>query len=97
MRYIILNILFASIVMAGFFNDEAESEKAQVIENKRLCKLYRQKIDAYKQNMRDDILYKATLLSYQKRKSHFCSHATSVLKKRADVTGLLIKSAHKGS
>ena len=75
MKYIILNILFATVVMAGFFNDEAESEKAQMLENERLCKLFTKKVNEYKKSMRDDVLAKATLASYEHRRSLFCGKA----------------------
>jgi len=74
MRIVFLNLLLASVVMAGFFNEEAESEKAQQLENARLCKLFTKKIEEYKKSMRSDILAKTTLASYEHRASLFCAN-----------------------
>ena len=41
-------------------------------EHKRLCKVFNEKIIAYKKNMRDDDFAKATLKSYKKRAAYFC-------------------------
>jgi len=42
-------------------------------EDKRLCKIFTEKIDVYKKDMRSDELAETTLASYQKRASIFCS------------------------
>ena len=75
MKYLILNTLFATVVMAGFFNEEAQSQKAQRLENERLCKLFTKKVEDYKKTMRDDVLAKTTLASYEHRRSLFCGKA----------------------
>jgi len=75
MKILFMNLLLASVLMAGFFNEDAESEKAQMLENERLCKLFTKKIEDYKKTMRDDILAKTTLASYEHRASLFCAKA----------------------
>ena len=75
MKILVLNILLASVVMAGFYNNEAQGEKAEMIENERLCKLFTKKVEDYKKHMRDDILAKKTLASYEHRASLFCAKA----------------------
>ncbi|MCF6205795.1 MAG: hypothetical protein L3J47_02705 [Sulfurovum sp.] len=73
MKLFILNMLLASIVMAGFFNDEQQGKKAEMMENERLCKLFTKKVEDYKKTIRDDMLAKTTLASYEHRKSLFCA------------------------
>ena len=75
MKIFILNTLLASVLMAGFYNDEAQGEKAEMVENERLCKLFTKKVEDYKKNMRDDMLAKKTLASYEHRASLFCAKA----------------------
>jgi hypothetical protein len=75
MKILIMNLLLASVLMAGFFNDEQQGEKAEMLENERLCKLFTKKVEDYKKTMRDDILAKTTLASYKHRASLFCAKA----------------------
>ncbi len=72
MKYFVLVLLLATIASAGFFNENGEQERAQRLENERLCKLFTQKAEAYKKNMRDDDLARTTLYSYQERAKRFC-------------------------
>jgi len=41
--------------------------------NSRLCKVFTQKVKAYKAHMRNDHYAKVTLASYEKRAASFCS------------------------
>ena len=58
-----------------FCSSKPLHEKDQKVyeEHKRLCQLFNKKIISYKKNIRDDELARATLKSYQKRASYFCS------------------------
>lgn len=49
-------------------------KKDIALENKRLCKLFQDKIIRYKKNMRNDALADTTLASYKKRAYVFCSN-----------------------
>ncbi len=80
MKWLVLHIALLSIVSAGFFNEEAKSEKAKMLENKRLCKLFTQKAETYKKTMRHDILAKTTLASYEERAQMFCGKAKKIEK-----------------
>lgn len=70
---------------SGFFNDEYDADKAQYIENDRLCKLFTKKVEIYKKNMRKDLLAKASLASYEQRAKLFCKKADD-LKKEINAT-----------
>ena len=72
MKLMILNLFFISFSVAGFFNESAEIDKAEYLENERLCKLFTQKVDTYEKNMRNDFLAATTLASYKQRKKIFC-------------------------
>jgi hypothetical protein len=73
-----------TIAFAGFFNETAAKDKAEFIENERLCKLFTQKVDTYKKSIRDDFLAATTLASYEYRASLFCKKADAL---RAEVLG----------
>jgi len=75
MKQIILVMMITAFLFAGFFNDKTEKSKAEYIENERLCKLFTEKVERYKKNMRDDILAKASLASYEHRAELFCKKA----------------------
>ncbi len=75
MKYIVPLLLVATFASAGFFNENGEKERAQRLENQRLCKLFTEKAEEYKKHMRDDILAKTTLASYEHRAELFCSRA----------------------
>ncbi|QOR61477.1 hypothetical protein ACM66Z_08545 [Sulfurovum sp. ST-21] len=70
---LMINILVTTFLTAGFFNTAQESEKAEMMENARLCKLFTEKVQKYQATMRDDRLAKTTLASYEQRASLFCS------------------------
>lgn len=73
MRVLILTLLMVSSLVAGFFeSDTKEAEKVQQ-EDKRLCKLFTDKAEKYRANMRNDDLAAATLESYKKRAEIYCS------------------------
>jgi len=74
-KWIVMNIVFISIASAGFFNEEEAQQKEQLLENERLCKLFTKKAEEYKKRMRDDLLAKTTLASYEHRASLFCGRA----------------------
>jgi len=75
MKLLILLVLVSSTLFAGFFNESAEEEKAEFMENDRLCKLFTQKVKAYKKDLRTDFFAKTTLASYEHRASLFCKKA----------------------
>ena len=68
-------IVGITILSAGFFNEEEEQIKQKMLENERLCKLFRQKAEEYKKHMRNDVLAKTTLASYYHRAQLFCDRA----------------------
>ena len=72
MKYFVTVLLMMTMASAGFFNENGEKERAQRLENERLCKLFTEKAEAYKKHMRDDDLARATLASYQERAKRFC-------------------------
>ena len=76
---IILFIVFLTASSsAGFFNESATADKAEYLENARLCKLFTQKVIDYKKNMRADFLAATTLASYEHRAELFCKKSESV-------------------
>ena len=75
MRIIWINVLLFGMLNAGFFNEEAAKAKQDMLENERLCKLFTKKAEDYKKTMRDDLLAKTTLASYEHRASLFCGKA----------------------
>lgn len=80
MKHIILFMLVTFFTYAGFFNDSDEVDKANYIENERLCTLFKKKVEVYKKNMRDDVLAKASLESYKQRAELFCKKANTFKK-----------------
>ncbi len=76
MRYFVSIVLLIAVAQAGFFNDNGAKEQAKRLENERLCKLFTQKAETYKKNMRNDDLARTTLFSYQERAKRFCSRVT---------------------
>ena len=75
MKWIVMPIMLLGIVNAGFFQEGNTEEKAKQLENERLCKLFKHKAEVYKKTMRDDVLAKTTLASYEHRASLFCERA----------------------
>ena len=74
MKKIVLMALVSTFAMSGFFNEaQVEQEKAQKAEAARLCKIYTEKTEKYKESMRDDDLAKATLKNYVRVENKYCS------------------------
>ena len=78
MKFFVLFTLLSIFVLAGFFNETSAKDKAEYMENQRLCQLFTQKAKAYKVNMRDDFLATTTLASYEHRASIFCNKAIAL-------------------
>ena len=73
MKKLILLALVSTFAMSGFFNDaQVEKEKAQKEEAARLCKIYTEKTEKYKETMRSDDLAKATLKNYVRVENKYC-------------------------
>ncbi|MBA1420800.1 MAG: hypothetical protein FAF03_08105 [Epsilonproteobacteria bacterium] len=73
MKKIILMALVSTFAMSGFFNEaQVEQEKAQKAEAARLCKIYTEKTEKYKETMRDDELAQATLKNYVRVENKYC-------------------------
>ncbi|RLA66794.1 MAG: hypothetical protein DRQ78_03530 [Epsilonproteobacteria bacterium] len=75
MKKLILMIALNTFVFSGFFNEDAAKNKAEYIENERLCKIFTQKVEKYKDTLRDDVLAAASLASYEYRAKLFCKTA----------------------
>ena len=80
MKHIILIALMSTISFAGFFNEQGAKNKAIYVENDRLCKIFTQKVEDYKKNMRKDVLATASLASYESRAELFCKKAEEAKK-----------------
>ena len=78
MKFVILTIVFTLFSFAGFFNETAASDKAEYLENDRLCKMFTKKVEDYKKTMRADFLAETTLASYEHRASLFCKKADNI-------------------
>ena len=76
MKKLIVLALMSTFAMSGFSN-QAELKAVESNENARLCKMFTEKVENYQSTMRKDELASATLESYKKRMSTFCS-ASSV-------------------
>lgn len=76
MKKLIVLALMSTFAMSGFSN-QAELKEVESNENARLCKMFTEKVENYQSTMRKDELASATLESYKKRMSTFCS-ASSV-------------------
>ena len=80
MKQFTLTIFLSIFTLAGFFNDTTAADKAEYLENARLCNIFTKKIEDYKKNMRKDFLAGATLASYEYRAELFCKKATDAKK-----------------
>ena len=67
MKAILLTIITIAIT-TNMFAMEATAE------NKRLCKVFEEKVTTYKKTMRDDEYAMKTLTSYEKRAELYCSN-----------------------
>ena len=75
MKKLIVLALMSTFAMSGFTN-ESEFKAVELNENARLCKMFTEKVASYKSTMRNDELAAATLESYKKRMSTFCSKSS---------------------
>jgi hypothetical protein len=77
MKQFIIFILISTFALSGFFNEsKIEEEKEKQAEAQRLCKIYKEKTEKYKENMRDDELAQATLANYIRVEKKYCgSHS----------------------
>jgi len=75
MKQFTLTIFLSIFALAGFFNESTTADKAEYLENARLCKIFTKKVEDYKKNMREDFLAGATLASYEYRADLFCKKA----------------------
>lgn len=76
MKILIVTLLMASSLFAGFFeSDTKKADEMKQQENERLCKLFTEKAETYRETMRSDDLAFATLESYRKRAEIYCSKA----------------------
>jgi hypothetical protein len=75
MKQFTLTIFLSIFALAGFFNETAATDKAEYLENARLCKIFTKKVEDYKKNIREDFLASATLASYEYRADLFCKKA----------------------
>ncbi|MDY0401844.1 hypothetical protein [Sulfurovum sp.] len=74
MRILIATLLMVSSLLAGFFGSETkEAEEMKQQEDQRLCKLFTEKAEKYREKMRNDDFAAATLESYKKRAEIYCS------------------------
>ncbi|HHD77155.1 MAG TPA: hypothetical protein ENK93_03385 [Campylobacteraceae bacterium] len=64
-------IAFAVALFANPATAQTQTQKHSY-KNERLCKVFKEKITAYQQEMRNDAYAKATLESYKKRAAMFC-------------------------
>lgn len=75
MKKFVLYTLLTSFLFSGFFSDETRPSEEEVIESQRICQLFKKKAEDYKKKMRDDLLAKVTLASYEERANLFCNKA----------------------
>jgi len=80
MKHIILFALITTISFSGFFNEQGAKNKAEYIENDRLCKMFTKKVENYKKHLREDMLAAASLASYEYRAELFCKKAEEAKK-----------------
>jgi len=73
-------IFWTASLSAGFFNEVSAVNKAEYIENDRLCKVFTKKVEVYKTKLRDDLLARVSLASYEHRKDLFCKRADAAKK-----------------
>jgi len=66
MKTILLTILTMTFATTIFASSTTQ-------ENKRLCKVFQNKVTTYKKTMRSDEYAKKTLASYESRAVHYCS------------------------
>jgi len=80
MKQLLLIIAISTFSFSGFYNDDAEKNKAKYAENERLCKIFTAKVEKYESDIREDALAKASLASYKHRAELFCKKAEEAKK-----------------
>jgi len=80
MKHLFFIMSISTFLLAGFFNEAGAKNKAEYIENERLCKLFTDKVEKYKTHMRADMLAAASLESYEYRAELFCKKAEEAKK-----------------
>ena len=80
MKQLFLITIISTFSLAGFFNEAGAKNKAEYIENERLCKLFTDKVEKYKAHIRADVLAAASLASYEYRAELFCKKAEEAKK-----------------
>ena len=73
MKKLIVLALMSTFAMSSFTNEAETKAVESGNENARLCKMFTEKVENYESTMRNDELAAATLESYKKRMSTFCS------------------------
>ena len=90
MKRILSILLFTTLLSislyAGFFNEKGAAQKAEFVENDRLCKIFTRKVEDYKLKLRDDLLAAVSLESYKYRKDLFCKAALAASGKENNST-----------
>jgi hypothetical protein len=80
MKQLLFFIAISTLVFSGFYNGDAEKNKAEYAENERLCKIFTAKVEKYESDIREDALAKASLASYKHRADMFCKKAEEAKK-----------------
>jgi len=64
--------MFALMISTGLFANNSFTDNKTDTENKRLCKVFKDKALSYEKTMRDDVYATATLESYNKKITIYC-------------------------
>jgi hypothetical protein len=75
MKKLMIVITLISTFAINGFAKESEADKAQKAEAERLCKIYTEKAEKYKESMRDDEMAQATLDNYIRIRDNNCEKA----------------------
>jgi len=77
MKNLLLLTIITSFAMSGFFPETDTQAEQEAAENTRFCKVFTQKVESYKEDLREDTLAQATLKSYEERRDRFCDRVTN--------------------
>lgn len=77
MKNLLLLTIITSFAVSGFFPETDTKAEQKAAENARFCKVFTQKAESYKEDLREDTLAQATLKSYEERRDRFCDKATN--------------------
>lgn len=80
MKQLLLVIAISTFSFSGFYNDDTKKSEAEYTENTRLCKIFTDKVEKYKSEMRADELAAASLASYENRAARYCKKAEEAKK-----------------